>query len=298
LNTSIAAEKTTFNLGFAEPYFLDREVSGGIDVFHTRSNLQDTRSYDSRKTGTSLRLAYPLSDDLRQNLQYSFEFSQIENVASNASTLIKDQTGQKYISKVGHVLEYDLRDSRINPTEGFVARMSNDLAGIGGTVHFLRNSLSAAQYYSPLKNWVFSVNGRVGYIFGLGEDVNISDRFFLGGETLRGFASAGAGPRDKVTKDSLGGEWIYNGSLQLKFPLGLPDELGLSGRLFTDMGSLGSVNPSNSNVFDSGAIRLSAGGGFGWVSPFGPVNIDFGYAILDESLDEKETLRLNFGTRF
>ncbi len=297
-STSVAAEKTTFNLAFTEPYFLDREVSAGFDIFHTNTDLQDTRSLDARKTGVGLRLGYRLSEDLRQNLQYTFEYSEVKNVASNASVLIKAQERERYASKIGHILEYDLRDSRLNPTDGLVARMTNEVAGIGGNVRFLKNIVQAGQYYSPAKGWILSLTGRTGYIYGLGEDVQIPDRFFLGGDNLRGFATAGAGPRDKVTKDALGGEWIYLASLQLQLPLGLPDELGVSGRVFTDMGSSGRINPSNSDVSDTGNLRASAGAGFGWVSPFGPVNVDFGFPLLKDSVDIKETIRLNFGTRF
>ena len=106
-------------------------------------------------------------------------------------------------------------------------RLSNDLAGLGGTVHYLRSSLNGNQYFSLTPQYVLSLNGRAGYIVGLGEDVNIGDRFFLGGDSLRGFKSAGAGPRDVSTGDALGGEWIYNGSVELKVPVGLPEELGI-----------------------------------------------------------------------
>jgi len=165
-------------------------------------------------------------------------------------------------------------------------------------VYYLKNIVSGAQYYSFAKDWILTGSGRVGYIVGLGEDVEIVDRFFLGGDSLRGFATAGVGPRDRNTRDSLGGEWLYNGTIQLVMPLGLPEELAFNGRIFSDFGSLGGVNPSNSAVFDSASLRASLGAGIGWVSPFGPINVDVGFPILKESLDEKENLRVNFGTRF
>ena len=83
-------------------------------------------------------------------------------------------------------------------------------AGLGGDVFYFRNILSGTKYYSFIEEWVLSAGARVGYILGLGQDVEIADRFFLGGDTLRGFATAGVGPRDRNTGDSLGGEWIYN----------------------------------------------------------------------------------------
>lgn len=297
-NTTIAGERTQVNLSFTEPYFLDKELAAGVDVFHTRSELQDTRSYDIRETGAAARLGYQLSEYWRQNLKYSFRDREISNIREGASTLVRQQEGERYISEVSQILSYDRRDSKILPNEGYLIRLSNDLAGLGGTVHYLRSSLSANQYFPLAPQYTLSLNGRVGYIFGLGEDVNIGDRFFLGGDSLRGFESAGAGPRDTATGDALGGEWVYNGSVELKVPVGLPEELGLSGRLFTDFGSSGGVNPTNSTVADTGAIRVSVGAGIGWASPFGPIAIDLGVPVVKESFDKREVIRVNFGTRF
>tara|TARA_B100000315_G_scaffold194030_1_gene184626 strand:- start:4244 stop:6502 length:2259 start_codon:yes stop_codon:yes gene_type:complete len=295
---SIAAEKSTANISFTEPYFLDRDIAAGFDIYHSNQDLQDTRSYDFKKTGLGLRAGFPIAPFLRQNWRYSIEASSIENVDSSASSLIKSQAGDRFLSEVGHTLTFDKRDSRITPTDGYIVKLTNDLAGFGGNVRYLRNRLNAGQYHEIFDKWVVAVTGGVGHILGLGEDVEIADRFFLGGNTLRGFQTAGVGPRDKTTEDSLGGEWKYNGSVQLTFPLGLPTEFGVSGRLFTDFGSVGEVNPSNSNIQDTGSIRASAGAGLGWVSPFGPINMDFGFPIAKESFDQTELFRLNFGTRF
>ena len=296
--TTLAAEKSSVNLSFTEPYFMDREVSAGIDLFHVRRDFQDTRSHDTQSTGFGVRSGYPLNRLLSQNWKYGFDYAKVTNVGTLASPLIRQQEGTRISSAVTHGLLYDTRDSKFNPTEGFVSQLSNQLAGFAGDVYYFRNTVSGAQYYSLAKNWVLTGSGRVGYIVGLGEDVEIVNRFFLGGDSLRGFATAGVGPRDRNTLDSLGGEWLYNGTIQLTMPLGLPQELAINGRIFSDFGSLGGVNPSNSAVFDSASLRASLGAGIGWVSPFGPINVDVGFPILKESLDEEEGLRVNFGTRF
>ena len=298
LSTTLAAEKSSLNLAFTEPFFLNRDITAGFDLFHVARDLHSTRSYESANTGFGLRAGYPLSELLRQSWMYRLEYSEIKDVDSTASSLIKAQEGERYLSQVGHVLSYDARDSKIAPTDGFATRMNNDLAGMGGDVFFLRNVLSATQFYPLAPDWVLSASGKAGHILGLGEDVEIADRFFLGGNNLRGFASSGVGPRDKSTKDSLGGEWMYHGGVELTVPLGLPDELGINGRLFTDVGSLFTVSPSSSNVLDSAGPRASVGAGVGWVSPFGPINVDLGWAVLKEDLDETEVFRINFGTRF
>ena len=193
---------------------------------------------------------------------------------------------------------YDERDSTTMPTDGYIVSMTNSLAGIGGTKRFLRNKLRASKYFPLHDMVVLTVGGSVGHVLGLGEDVNLHDRFFLGGDNLRGFSTGGVGPRDSSTKDSLGGEWLYYATSQVKFPIGLPNELGLSGKLFTDLGSTGQLSSGGSTVNDTGSLRLSVGTGVDWASPFGPIGIDLGFPLLKESFDQKEALRVNFGTKF
>jgi len=298
LSAQISQRHSQFDLGFTEPYFLDRELSAGFNIYHTTTDQQSQSSFDSQSTGTTLRMGYPITNYLRQGWNYTIKESKVSNVADNASTYVKAQEGQSVISSVGHVLSYDRRNSKVNPTEGYIVRMNNDVAGLGGDVHFLRNMLSGATYYTPAEGFVLTVKGRGGVVTGLGEDVRLLDRFFLGGDSLRGFNDSGVGPRDRVTNDALGGEIIYNGSAELQVPLGLPKELGIAGKVFTDAGSVTEVNPTGTNVLDSGSIRASAGVGLTWVSPVGPVSMDFGQAFMKESYDQTQVMRINFGTRF
>jgi outer membrane protein insertion porin family len=177
-------------------------------------------------------------------------------------------------------------------------RLNNDLAGLAGDVHYLRNILSGGYYYTISEGWIMNLKARGGIITGLGEDVGLLDRFFIGGDSLRGFADSGVGPRDRGTQDALGGEVVYNGGAELLVPLGLPKELGISGKVFTDVGSVRTVSPGGANVLDSGSIRSSAGVGVAWVSPIGPISLDFGQALIKESYDQTEVMRVNFGTKF
>ncbi|HTH16905.1 MAG TPA: BamA/TamA family outer membrane protein, partial [Magnetospirillum sp.] len=128
----------------------------------------------------------------------------------------------------------------------------------------------------------------------------ITERYFLGGDTLRGFANAGVSPRDQATNDALGGLWEYNGTAQVKFPLGLPEELGFGGQVFTDFGAIGNTENSSTGgaINQSSSIRISVGAGVTWKSPMGPVAVDLGFPIKKESFDERELFRFNFGTRF
>ena len=185
----------------------------------------------------------------------------------------------------------------MSPTKGYVIRLTDDVAGLGGTSKFMRNKLEGTHYTQITDDWILSLSATGGHMFGLGKDVGLSDRFFVGGDDLRGFASAGIGPRDTSTKDALGGEWMYTASAELGFPLGLPDELGIRGRVFTDMGSVGKVEPGGSGINDTATPRVSIGTGITWVSPVGPIGIDFAVPVVKESFDQIEEFRLNFGTK-
>lgn len=294
----LAAEASEIDFSFTEPYFMDREVAAGFDLFRVTRDLQDTSSFDIKRTGFRLRSGYQIADNTSQSWRYTFRLSEILDVKSGASSLIKAEEGEDTLSEVSHTIAYDSRDRRINTTEGTLIRFDTDLAGLGGTLYHLRNTLNGSYFYPIADQWVFSMSGKGGYIVGLGEDVALSERFFVGGDDVRGFETSGLGPRDLATDDAVGGEWMYAGSVALKFPSGLPSELGVSGRVFMDVGSSGSLSPTNSTTADDGSLRMGVGTGLNWESPFGPLGIDFAIPVLKEDYDKKEFVRVNFGTRF
>src|SRR6185437_4913686 len=207
--------------------------------------------------------------------------------------------GERLTSAFGQVLLYDKRDNRLDPTAGYFVQLANDVAGAGGDVRYLRTVLSGGYFYSIAPQWVVSVTGEGGYIFGLGGDkVRIEDRFFVGGDNLRGFATGGIGPRDTTTGDALGGNTYYVGTVSLGFPIGLPQELGVTARTFTDFGSLFGIDDVGSQIANVPTIRVSAGVGISWASPLGPIRLDLALPIKRESFDKKELFRVSFGTRF
>jgi outer membrane protein insertion porin family len=277
---------------------MDRDIAAGFDLFHAAKDNQDASSYSMQQTGVSIRSGYPITEELRQSWSHAIKQVKIEDVSVNASKLVRDASGDELVSILTHGQTYDKRDSKLMPTEGYLLAMTNSLAGIGGTKRFLRNKINAQKYIPLYDQVILSIGGGIGHILGIGEDVNLHDRFTLGGDNLRGFATSGVGPRDSSTKDALGGEWVYHATSQVKFPLGLPEELGLSGKLFTDLGSTGQLSSGGTSVNDTSSLRLSVGSGMDWASPFGPIGIDFGFPILKESFDQEETVRVNFGTRF
>ncbi len=297
-NFTISGRTQEIDFGFTEPYFLDRELAAGFDLFRRSTNFQSEGSFDQRTTGGTLRANYPLTERWRHGLRLTVREDVIHNVDNDASQFIQDEEGNALTVLLGQDLTYDTRDQRFLPNDGYILQLSQDVADFGADTQFLRVEGRGSYYYPFYPDWVLNVAGRVGYIFGLGEDVRLFDRFFLGGATFRGFKFAGVGPRDTSTGDALGGKLLYTGTLEQRFPLGLPEELRIFGRGFLEAGSLVDPDVSGPTVFDSNALRASAGGGLSWLSPLGPISVDLAHAFLKEDEDETELFRISFGTRF
>lgn len=298
LGLQVGEKQQLIDLSFTEPYFLNREVSAGFDVFRTVRDLQSESSFDRESLGFALRAGYRVTEALSQSWKYTLREEDITDVPSDASAAIKEQEGEFVTSAIGQTLLYDKRDSRFTPTDGYFVQFENTLAGFGGDSRYLRNEVSSGTFFSLAERWILNIGGGGGYIVGIGDDIRIIDRFFLGGNSLRGFEDSGVGPRDLATQDSVGGNWYYRGTVGLRFPLGLPNEFGLSGRIFTDAGSVGENDSTLASITDTGSLRMSVGTGILWNSPFGPVNIDLAQAILKEDFDQTEIFRFSFGARF
>ena len=153
-------------------------------------------------------------------------------------------------------------------------------------------------FYPFTDDIIGSVRAGTGYVLGIDDDVRIINRFFLGGDNLRGFDTSGVGPRDIATGDAVGGKWYYRSSFQASFPLGLPNEFNIKGHIFSDLGSLGGVDGDAGAVTDTGSLRASVGVGLAWNSPFGPLSFDLARAVLKEEFDDTQFFRFSFGTRF
>ncbi|MFN7710724.1 MAG: outer membrane protein assembly factor BamA [Holosporales bacterium] len=295
-----AKRRKEIDLGFTEPYFLDRDLSAGFDVFHTVQNRHSDATYDHQMTGTTLHLGYNLTENLAQTLSYTIREDKLSNVSDDASDFVREQKGSKLLSAVGQELVYDRRDSRLNPTEGWFVGLANDLAGVGGQVHYLKNTVFFGYYYPVMDEVIFELSGRYRFMHGLGKRTRIVDRYTLGGDSLRGFEPGGVSPRDRKSHDPLGGLRAYTGSAEVTFPLGLPKEFGITGATFFDVGAAYKTDIKNKSnkVVDSSMMRAAYGAGIRWRSFLGPLRIDFGKAIRKHKLDETKLVLFGFSTRF
>ena len=298
LALTASGRRQEIDLSFTEPYFMERDVAAGFDVFSRTLDLQDESSFDRETIGFSLRVGYPLSERLRHSVSYTLKSDEVSEISETTSRFIREQEGEMTTSAISHRLTYDLRDSVIDPTEGYVVRFGQELAGLGGDNRYIKHTLRYGHYFSLADGWILSGLLRSGYIVGLDDDVGIVDRFFLGGTSLRGFEPSGVGPRDAETGDALGGNLFYSITGELTFPLGLAEELDLRGAIFTDIGSLTEIDASGTELLDEASPRLSVGAGLRFRSPIGPIRLDFSRALIKEDFDVTENFRFSFGTRF
>ena len=299
---------------FTEPKFLGRDLRAGWDLFHSRYDLSEYSSYDYRSTGGGLRLSYPLNGYTLFSVRYFLKDDEIivpsgycTRTGAGSSALC-DQVGSYLNSSFGYTLNVDRRNDPVRATRGWAASIRQDLAGIGGDVNYLKTEVEGAWYYGITPEWIVSVQGSSGYVSGWsGDAIRINDRFFKGGNSFRGFETAGMGPRDLLTDDSLGGNFYAIGTVELTLPNYLPEEYGIKTSLFADVGTLGilddrytitSTGVRDANIVDDMSLRASAGISIHWKSPMGPIRFDISKVLAKEDYDETESFRFSTSTQF
>ncbi|MGH7119391.1 MAG: outer membrane protein assembly factor BamA [Acetobacteraceae bacterium] len=302
INGLLAQRASQIDANVTDPFFMGRNLLAGIDAFVLTNNNQIVSEYNENRVGFTTRLGYGFNEHVRQVWTYSLINRDVTNVPSTASAYILASQGNSLLSQIGQTLTLDWRNSRIDPTSGFVVRAGTDFAGLGGDADFIRLRLDGA-YYIPLtsvlgQGWGIALSAGGGYLVPIDHPPSIIDNFFLGGANLRGFLDGGVGPHDAITGDSLGGRVIWTQSTELRFPLPVSPDLGLSGRLFVDVGSDYGIKENHGPVADFQSPRIGAGFGFSWASPFGLLSFDFGWPVVKKPFDQTQVFRFGFGTRF
>jgi outer membrane protein insertion porin family len=220
--------------------------------------------------------------------------------------------GPVTVSLVGWTMAWNSLDTNKNPSNGWAIDIKQDIAGVGGDVDFIKNTVNARYYYEVLPDIVQLVRLQGGYMLPWGgQQIRILDDFQAGPNIVRGFAPYGFGPRDLTpgtNLDPLGGSEYWAATLEYQEPLFfLPKDVGMRGAVFTDAGWLGnyqgitflpqtgeSINPLANDYL----IRSSVGVGLIWDSPFGPLRFDLAYPITKESYDHTQIFSFGGGTKF
>lgn len=308
LRTSVnySAYSKSIELGFTEPYFLDKNIALGGDIYRRDINSfrflgnslndRDT-TYEQTTTGFQIRAGVPITEYISLALRYSLNFDDVTldkatyysdpdgagPLAERCDPLLAgrylcDAIGKRTTSSLGYSLIYDTRDNRIRPTRGNNAVLSQDFAGLGGSVRYVRTRVNLGKYWNLGSGFVFALTGEGGYIHSLEgqrtdpdgfptERIRLVDRFFLGEPQIRGFNIRGVGPRVKryflqattdangattgyervngrqnVSDDALGGRVYYMTRAEIQIPLGSgAREMGLRPSVYVDAGAVAGI---------------------------------------------------------
>jgi outer membrane protein insertion porin family len=304
------------DFSFTEPRFLGRNLAAGFDAYSTRYNFTQFASYESASTGGGVRLGFPLTVNSTMTLRYTLRGDDVivaDNLcvpgAELVSIVLCDQRGSYVTSAFGYSMRIDRRNDPILPTRGYYIDLSQDIAGFGGTVHYVKTEADAGWYHGFSKNWVLSLNASGGYITGWNANgVRIGDRFYRGGDTFVGFQLAGIGPRDTRFGDALGGNLYLIGELLQSFPNYLPEQYGIKTAIIADVGSLGlldraskfdpTTNAPLTTVRDDFGLRAAVGIDVRWKSPLGPLRFDIAYPVAKEPYDVTQIFRFSTSTQF
>ncbi len=304
LSGSFGGSSTTYQLGITDPYFLDKKLTLGFDVYKTKREWSD---FTRKATGGDLKLGFPLSDTMRSLFVYRYEEKEILDVATGS--IYEDQAGTSTISSLTATLTRNTTDYHLDPTRGAVSELSVEYAGLGGTEKFSKYVADYRHFFPLMWGTVISAHGQLGYVQGLqGEEIPVDERFFLGGiNTLRGFKSREVGPRvqrtstfaDPVTGaltsvsdfEYIGGDKKAIFNLEYTFPL-LKD-MGLKGILFFDAGNAWS---EDQDLFEG--MRTSVGGGIRWFSPMGPLRLEWGYNLDPMEGEDRSQFEFSIGRFF
>jgi len=363
LSVNYSSYATSVELGFTDPYFLGRNIALGGDIFRrdyssfntTISGSRNT-TYQQITTGFQTRLGFPVTEYLAAQLRYGLSQENVsldhsiyytdsngDGIRGNspgdtcdpiqAGRYLCDAIGSRLTSSLGYSVAYDNLNNRQRPTAGQRFTISQDLAGVGGDVNYVRSNINYVRYHNFGAGFIANFSAEAGYIFPFnGDRVRLTDRFFVGQPRLRGFDIRGIGPRivrtqgtrdasgkftatpgnRNRTDDSIGGDAYYLGHFEVEIPLGAGvRELGLRPSTFVDFGGLWKTDfdaatqlihsqPTfdESYVGDSPKPRLSVGAGINWNSPFGPFRIDLAKALLKQPGDKTTLFQFNVGGQF
>ena len=279
LKGTLGSKTQNVNLSFTEPYIYDIPLTGTISFYNWQYNYD---TYDKDSFGVGLTLSYPLFDFTRGSLSYVYDLANISNIEEDAARSIEDLKGENLKSSITPKLHYDSRNNTFVPTQGSSHSVSFEFAGIGGDIGFMKYIAETAYYLPLFWEFVLAPHAKGGYV-NKTKDKKLPDyeKFYMGGiGSLRGFERDDLAPQDS-DGNPIGGDKFVQFNLDLTFPI-IKDQ-GVFASLFFDTGR---VYGDNENiVLDPGDLRQSAGLGIRWMSPMGPIRLEYGFILDKEESD-------------
>ncbi len=303
LAASLGGRSQTYNIGVTDPYFMDTRWTLGGDLYRTQ---RDWTNYSQRDTGGDIKGGYALTDDLSTYWLYKLVKTEIYGILDQTLLTSGQLVPNTTTSSIMGSITLNSTDYRPDPTKGLTASASAEFAGLGGTTRYLRYT-GEAKYYQPLFwNVVGSVKGLLGYMQSIGREIYQQDRFFVGGiNTVRGYDTRSVSPTTPLGQnDPITGVWSSTGTNYLggvkegvfnaetTFPL--VKEAGLKGVIFYDAGYAWGQTPDGKDQPFFSRFLTSYGGGVRWLSPMGPLRLEYGIPLNPRTGIDKASGKLEF----
>jgi outer membrane protein insertion porin family len=275
-------------ISFTEPWLFDRPLAAGFDLFNTRRQFIE---YDYDTLGGGVRLSHPFEEYWRWNLGYRLSRDEISNIEGSLDTALEAEKGVRVTSLVQGAVSRDSRDNIQMPSRGGTLTFVTDVAGLGGDSRYLK-TVAATTYFQPI--WFDHIlSGRLeaGYGFGFGdEELPLFERFYLGGSnSIRSFKARQISPRDSAGV-RIGGTSEVLGNVEYIVPL----PFNIRAAVFFDVGNVYGFKTK----FDLTDLRTAVGGGLRWLSPFGPIRVDYGFNLDQREGDRAGAFNFSVGSPF
>lgn len=300
---STAESNRVFTFNFSEPQFLGRDLRFNLDLSY-RTTDNENALYDTETFTLRPGFTFPVSENGRLGVFYAFDYTDLTDVSASASPIIIAEAAEGAVSTnaLGYTYSYDTRRTGLNPNAGVLLRFGQEF-GIGDA-DFIKTTALAAAETKVLNEEVTLRATLEGGVLNYGSgDSRVTDRFFLGSRTMRGFEPGGIGPRDANTDDALGGNAFAVARLEAEFPLGLPEEYGITGGAFIDYGSVWDVGnlrgvAESDILYNDFTPRTVAGLSVFWTTPIGPLRFNFTEALDAQEFDRPKSFDVTISTSF
>ena len=294
----------TYSFDFTEPAFLYNDLSLSLLTSYAETQRQFSQ-YNTSALKIRPQLSFPLSEQTRLGVRYQYTESKLSNASLSTGAVIGEELALGNISEsgLGYTLSFDTRRTGLDPDAGVLARIEQDFSGLGGDTTSLKTTGLISGEMKVLGEEVTLIGtiegGMLSYSKG---QSRVVDRFQLGSGIMRGFEPGGIGPREydsvKGVNDALGGDKFAAMRLEALFPIGLPEEYGITGGVFYDVGNLWGLEYDSADIqYEKGAWRQAAGVSIIWITPVGPFRFNFSRAIAKELLDTANDFELTLATR-
>ncbi|MCX8031247.1 MAG: outer membrane protein assembly factor BamA [Thermodesulfovibrionales bacterium] len=285
----LGGKSSFYEFSFKDPWFMDKPISLGASIYKTE---REYGNFDRRSAGFEISLGKSFWEYWHKSIAYNFERTTIFNVKEDASIIVKSQEGTRTTSSISPAIVRDTRDNYLDPTRGSRNALSFTMAGLGGSNAFIKALIDSGWYFPLFENSTIHLRARIGYASGLfGKELPLYERYYVGGiYTVRGLNYGDAGPKD-INNEPLGGEKELILNAEYIFPI--VSEYKLKGVIFFDAG----------RAYDKGEtfgsdLRYTTGAGIRWISPIGPIRVEWGFNLDKRSGEPSSKVEFTFGTFF